>query len=103
MQDMALAQVLLLTSVMRWTFTVLAWIIATAVIVPIGFVLAIVLAGPHSSLLPSVLQPVVAVLCWALVLVGPVLVARAVWHRAGQRTRRVAGSSETSDGQAANS
>jgi hypothetical protein len=88
---------------MRWTFAVLAWIASTAVIVPIAFMLAIVLAGPHSSILPSMLQPVVAVLCWAFVLVGPVLVARAVWRRAGGRTRGTAASSDTSDAKPANS
>jgi hypothetical protein len=41
------------------------------------------LAGPHSSVIPSFLQPPVMLLGWGILLVGPVLVARAVWRRLG--------------------
>jgi len=54
------------------------------VIAPVCFFGVLVLAGPHGSLLPSSLQPLVLLLGWAVLLVGPVLVARAVWRRVGR-------------------
>lgn len=45
------------------------------------FVIAIVLAGPHSSMLPSPAQPVVLLIAWAVFLVGPLIVAGSMWRR----------------------
>ena len=61
--------------------TALAWIASVAVLAPICFFAAIVLAGPHSSVLPSIIQPGVLALCWIVFLAGPVLIARWVWRR----------------------
>lgn len=58
-----------------------AWSAALAVLSPIVFVAMVVLAGPHSSMLPSAAQPVVWLLGWAAVLLVPVLVARMAWRR----------------------
>ena len=69
---------------MRWLLTLLAWAGSAALLAPICFLVVIVLAGPHSSLLPTPLQPVVLLLGWAAFLVVPVLVARAVWRRRGR-------------------
>ena len=66
---------------MRWLLTLLAWLVSTIVLVPVCFVVVIVLAGPHSSMLPSWIQPAVLVLGWVVLVVGPLLVARAVWRR----------------------
>jgi hypothetical protein len=49
------------------------------VVAPILFFLTMVLAGPHSSVLPSWMQPAILVLGWAALFVCPVLAARAVW------------------------
>jgi hypothetical protein len=66
---------------MRWLWAVIAWLAALAVIAPICFLLVIVLAGPHSSLLPGWLQPLVLLLGWIAVIVAPLWIARAVWRR----------------------
>ena len=65
----------------RWLLGLLAWLASLAVVVPICFFVAIVLAGPHSSLLPGWLQPIVLLLGWVVVVVAPVWIARAVWRR----------------------
>jgi hypothetical protein len=67
----------------RWAASIAAWLVATAILVPVCFFAVILFAGPHSDLLPSVLQPPVLILGWLTVLAGPVLVARAVWRRVG--------------------
>jgi len=66
---------------MRLILTGLAWLIAVAVLAPICFFGAIILAGPHSSMLPSVIQPAVLLFFWIVFLAGPVLFARWVWRR----------------------
>ena len=68
----------------RWLLVVLAWVVSAALLAPICFFVAILLAGPHSSMLPGVLQPLVLLLGWAVFLVTPVLVARGVWRRTGR-------------------
>jgi hypothetical protein len=65
----------------RWFFAILAWLMAVAVLGPVMFVVAIVLAGPHSSMLPSAIQPAVLVIGWVVFLAGPVFIARSVWRR----------------------
>ena len=59
----------------------IAWSAALVVLSPIVFVVMVVLAGPHSSMLPSAIQPVVWLLGWAAVLLVPALVARMAWRR----------------------
>ena len=66
---------------MRWVLAVLAWVISVLVLAPVCFFVVMALAGPHSSMLPSYLQPVVLVLGWAALLVLPVVMARAAWRR----------------------
>jgi hypothetical protein len=68
----------------RGLVTFISWAAATAVLAPVCFVVAVVLAGPHSSMLPSFLQPAVLVLAWLSLLIAPLWVAR----RVGQRTGR---------------
>jgi hypothetical protein len=69
--------------------TAIAWLLATAILVPICFFAAIVLAGPHSSVLPSFTQPAVLILAWVVVVAGPILIARVVWRR--QKSGRIIG------------
>ena len=73
---------------MRWLLALLAWLGSLVLLAPLCFFAAIVLAGPHSSILPSFLQPLVLVLGWAGVLVVPVVVARAVWRRVGRASAK---------------
>ena len=66
---------------MAWFLTLLAWLLAAVVLAPACFFMTMLVAGPHSSLLPSFLQPIALLLGWLLFLVGPVWVARVVWVR----------------------
>ena len=68
----------------RWLLAILAWLLAVAVLGPVIFFVVILLAGPHSSMLSSVLQPVVLVIGWGVFLAGPVWAARVVWSRAAR-------------------
>lgn len=54
-----------------------------AVTLPAAFVAVMVLAGPHSSMLPSFLQPAVLVLGWAAVILLPAAAAVWMWKRPG--------------------
>jgi hypothetical protein len=72
----------------RWLLALLAWLGSLVLLAPLCFFAAIVLAGPHSSILPSFLQPLVLVLGWASVLVVPVWVARVVWRRVGRASAK---------------
>ena len=73
---------------MRWLLALLAWLGSLVLLAPLCFFAAIVLAGPHSSILPSFLQPLVLVSGWAIVLVVPVWVARVVWRRVGRASAK---------------
>lgn len=66
---------------MRVLLTVVAYLISFAVLAPALFAVVLVLAGPHSSMLPSSLQPLVVIAGWMTLLVAPVAIARAVWRR----------------------
>lgn len=74
---------------MRWFVAILAWLLSVAVLGPVMFFVAIVLAGPHSSMLPSFLQSVVLLFGWAVFLAAPVWVARGVWRRTTPRADSV--------------
>ncbi len=67
---------------MRWLFAGAAWLISSVVLAPVCFFGTILLAGPHSSMLPGMVQPVVFLLGWATFLIAPLSIARAVWRRA---------------------
>jgi hypothetical protein len=69
---------------MRWLLVLLAWVGSAALLAPVCFFVTLFLAGPHSSMLPGFLQPLVLLLGWAVFLVAPLLVARAVWRRTGR-------------------
>jgi hypothetical protein len=73
---------------MRWLLTVLAWTVSFAVLAPACFIGVMVLAGPHSSVLPAFLQPVVLVVGWVVILAAPMLIARTVWCRSGRSGSR---------------
>ena len=66
---------------MRVVLTALAYVVSMAVLVPVLFFIVMVLAGPHSSMLPSMVQSAVAVLALLTSIVVPAFIARAVWRR----------------------
>jgi hypothetical protein len=65
----------------RWLLTLTAWILSTAVLAPAVFFVVLILAGPHSAMLPGAIQPAVLFLGWATLLIGPAWIARKVWIR----------------------
>jgi hypothetical protein len=65
----------------RWLLAIVTWIVSTAILAPVCFVAVIILAGPHSSMLPSVIQPAVLLAGWIVVLAAPFWAARKVWQR----------------------
>ena len=68
---------------MRILLSLLAYAVALVLVAGISFVAVLVLAGPHSGLLPSWLEAVVLGLGWLVVLVVPFLASRRVWRRLG--------------------
>ena len=72
--------------VARVLIAFIAWTAAVVVIGPVCFFVTLVLAGPHSSMLPSAVQPAVLVLGWVVFLAAPILAARAAWRRTGRPT-----------------
>jgi hypothetical protein len=75
-----------MSTVARVLIAFIAWTASFAVLAPVCFFVTLLLAGPHSSMLPSVVQPAVLVLGWLVLLAAPLLVARAVWRRTGPAT-----------------
>jgi hypothetical protein len=67
--------------VRRWLPTALAWIAATLLLLPVCAFAALMLAGPHSDLLPHFLQPPAFIVCIVVLLGVPAWIARAVWRR----------------------
>ena len=65
----------------RWVLSALAWTAATLLLLPVCAFAAILLAGPHSDLLPNVLQPPGFIVCIVVLLGVPAWIARAVWRR----------------------
>ena len=72
--------------VARVLIAFIAWSAAFAVLSPIVFFGTVLLAGPHSSMLPSAVQPAVWLLGWAAVLLLPVLAVRMAWRRTSKPT-----------------
>lgn len=66
---------------MRILLTGLAYIVSLALVAVAAFFAVILLAGPHSGLLPEWLKTVVLALGWLAVLVLPVVLARMAWRR----------------------
>ena len=65
----------------RWLLTGVTWTTATLLLLPVCAFTAIMVAGPHSDLLPALLQPPAFIVC-VLVLLGlPAYLARKVWRR----------------------
>jgi hypothetical protein len=61
--------------------TAIAWLVSTAILAPICFFAAIFLAGPHSSLMPSFMQPAALAASWMVFIGVPIWVGGKVWRR----------------------
>ena len=66
---------------MRILLALVAYVVSVAILAPLLFFVVVILAGPHSSMLPSRVQPAVVVLGWLMLVIVPILIARAVWRR----------------------
>ncbi|MFZ5570491.1 MAG: hypothetical protein ACOZF0_08800 [Thermodesulfobacteriota bacterium] len=66
---------------MKIIVTIAAYLLSLAVIAAAAFFVVLILAGPHSGLLPSWLEPVVLGIGWLVVLVLPIWIALKVWRR----------------------
>ena len=62
----------------RWLLALITWVVSTVVLAPVLFFVVLVLAGPHSSMLPSAIQPAVLFVGWATLLVAPIWIANRV-------------------------
>lgn len=71
--------------VTRGLITAVVYLGVLAVIVVAAFFAVMVLAGPHSGLLPGWMEPVVLIIGWLIVLVIPAWVAFLVWRKLGPR------------------
>jgi hypothetical protein len=65
----------------RWTLTLVAWAVSTAVLAPVCFFAVLILAGPHSDLLPGFMGGPMLILGWLIFLGAPIWIARVVWKR----------------------
>lgn len=72
---------------MRVLLTALAYVAVLAAVAVVAFFLVMLLAGPHSDVLPTGLQTGVILLGWFLVLALPLLAARGVWRWLAPRGR----------------
>ena len=61
---------------------------ALALVTAAAFVIVLLVAGPHTGLLPQWLEAVVLALGWAAVIVVPIMAARAAWRRLAARAKR---------------
>lgn len=66
---------------MKYFITAITYVISLAIIGAATLFLVLVVAGPHSGLLPSWLETPVALTGLLVILVAPVLIARTVWRR----------------------
>jgi hypothetical protein len=69
---------------MRLLATALAYLLSLVVIAAISLATVLLIAGPHSGMLPSWLEPWVLGLGWLVILFVPALIARSVWRRLGR-------------------
>ena len=63
----------------RWMLTLVVWAVSTAVLAPVCFFAVLILAGPHSDLLPGFMGGPMLILGWVTFLGVPIRSARVVW------------------------
>ena len=69
----------------RAFIAVIVWAATAAVLAPVCFFVTVLLAGPHSDMLPSMLQPPVWLLGWGVWLTAPLAAAGVAWTRTRRR------------------
>jgi len=87
---------------MKGFITVVATLLSLIVTAGVALGCVLVLAGPHSDILPSWLQGVVFVFGWAAVIAVPITVGRFTWrrlHQAGVAQQAYMDSSRKSAGE----
>jgi hypothetical protein len=72
---------------MRGLIAAAVSLVALALIGVIAFFVVLVLAGPHSDLLPDALAPLVIGLGWLALLLLPAWFARRIWRALGRPAR----------------
>jgi hypothetical protein len=70
-----------MTAFARYVVAVLLWLGIAILLAPVFLLVVVVLAGPHSSVLPSRVQPAVVVIGWLGLLAAPFPIARALLKR----------------------
>lgn len=70
---------------MKVALTVLAYVGSLVAVAAVTAFVVLVLAGPHAGLLPQPLEIAVALAGWGVVIAVPIVAARAVWRRLGER------------------
>jgi hypothetical protein len=70
---------------MRAFLTGLTYVVSLLIVAAISLGIVLIVAGPHSGLLPGWLEGVVLALGWAAIFLVPVLPTRWVWRRLASR------------------
>jgi len=65
----------------KWIISIAVFILSFAVTAFVGFYGAIFLVGPHSDVLPEILQVPVGLLLWLLIIGIPFLIARKTFKK----------------------
>ena len=65
----------------KWIISIAVFILSFAVTAFVGFYGAIFLVGPHSDVLPEILQVPVGLLLWLLIIGIPLLIARGIFKK----------------------
>ena len=63
----------------KWIISVAVFVLSFAVMAFVGFYGAIFLVGPHSDVLPEILQVPIGLLLWLLIIGIPLLIARKIF------------------------
>ena len=70
---------------MRVIWTLAAFLLALAITAPALFFGVLIVAGPHSGLLPHFLEVIVLILAWITLIAFPTWIARKIWKRLGPK------------------
>lgn len=68
-------------SILKYLIPALVYLASLVAVAALAFAVVLVLAGPHSDLLPPAVQIAVIVLGWLSVLILPIVCAFQVWKK----------------------
>ena len=63
----------------------LVYLVTLAAVVAVTFALVLLLAGPHTGLLPAWLEAVILALGWLVVLFLPIYISWKIWRRSDKK------------------